>query len=230
MIEHSRSLFARRSARSFSAGAALALACLAGCKQGGAIEPANRGTSANAPQPQIADTGRTVADEHLKQAKLAVSRRTLADHRKEQITRLHDYAIAGVFPENPVASSPPVHMFKDPQGRRCAVANLIHLDGLDDVVDRMVVEHNDVVVADQDSGPLHDWVLTSGLTNEEVRRIQGAGFGGMGFGDAKAAKRVAEQMATQDRLAAIEKELVEATDASVEIALGRLEQSELATR
>jgi hypothetical protein len=63
-------------------------------------------------------------------------------------------------------------MFKDEAGRRCAIAHLIHLDGHDEVVDRYARTKNDVVVIDETRGELRDWVLTSGLTADEVDRIQ----------------------------------------------------------
>jgi hypothetical protein len=151
----------------------------------------------------------------------AARRAELAQHRSQQITRLHAYAEAGVFPQNPRRTLVPVHMFKDMFGTRCAVANLIYLDGHGDLVDKMAAERNDVVVADETSGPLHDWVLGSGLTNEEVRRIQGVGFE-FALDDARA---IAERDRLQKALREVEKELIAASDESLEVATNRLEQS-----
>ncbi len=95
----------------------------------------------------------------------------LARHRAEQIERLHAYAESGVFPHN-YTSAEPLHMFKDGAGRMCAVANLVHKDGITDLVDQTSREHNEVALADVKSGPLLDWALGSGLTMEEVARIQ----------------------------------------------------------
>jgi len=151
-------------------------------------------------------------------------RRSLAQHRTLQIARLHDYAERGVFPKNLVPSAVPVHIFKDAFGTRCAVANLVHLDGQSDLVDRMQRERNDVVVADETRGALHDWVLSSGLTNEEVRRVQGLGFfgfensppGTVGFDVASP-----ERDRLQEQLRVVEKQLVADTEASLEIATAR---------
>src|SRR5438046_1023972 len=63
--------------------------------------------------------------------KRKVTRSELADHRARQIERLRAYAEAGVFPKNPSPLPAPVHMFRDAEGHLCAVANLVHLDGLD---------------------------------------------------------------------------------------------------
>jgi hypothetical protein len=63
-------------------------------------------------------------------------------------------------------------MFRDDDGRLCAVANLIHADGRDDLVDDVAAHDNDLQIADVHDGPLYDWVLDSGLTQEELARIQ----------------------------------------------------------
>jgi hypothetical protein len=157
----------------------------------------------------------------------AARRAELAQHRQQQIARLHAYAEAGQFPVNLFPTLGAVHMFKDESGTRCAVANLIYLDGHGDLVDRMAATRNDVVVADETSGPLHDWVLSSGLTNEEVRRIQGVGFE-FTFNDGLRA--IAERDRLQQQLRAVEQELIAATDTSLEVATTRLEETRLASR
>jgi len=172
-----------------------------------------------------------------------LARTALLEHRKAQIARLHAYAQAGIFPINRRDPKGPIHMFRDAEGHLCAIANLVYQDGLVAVVDRAVREHNDVTVADETSGALHDWVLTSGLTREEVRRIQGAGFDdvrtlkGWSKRDevpsarARSAKEVEQahieeqRVATQKRLAEVEAELAATTDASVSVALARLEEA-----
>jgi hypothetical protein len=98
-------------------------------------------------------------------------RARLAVHRLRQIERLGEYASRGEFPHN-YAKVPIVHIFRDDAGRLCAVANLVHQDGLDDLVDATVSAHNDLAVADVHDGPMLEWVLASGLTQEELVRIQ----------------------------------------------------------
>src|SRR5262249_3078540 len=61
---------------------------------------------------------------------------------------------------------------RDADGRYCAVANLIHVDGRDDLVESTVREHNDLAIHDVHDGPIMDWILESGLTQEELERIQ----------------------------------------------------------
>lgn len=98
-------------------------------------------------------------------------RAELAAHRAQEIARLRDYARAGAFPVN-TTQRPTGHFFKDVAGRYCAVANLVHQDGRDDLVDEVVRANNALVVADVHTGGLHDWILASGLTQEELARIQ----------------------------------------------------------
>ena len=158
-----------------------------------------------------------------KLATTRVSRDQLAAHRKLQIERLHAYALAGKFPQNPSPSPVPLHMFRDAGGALCPIANLIHRDGHEALVDRMAKEHNDVVVADETEGPLHEWVLTSGLTNEEVRRIQGVGFPGEGgLLPGGLPPSVVAHLDLRAHLEAVEKELENDTEASLDVALARL--------
>src|SRR5438128_2403343 len=98
-------------------------------------------------------------------------RTRLAAHRAQQIERLHAYAVAGQFPHN-TTSPTPVHIFRDADGRYCAVANLVHQDGRDDLVAATVRENNDLAVHDVHGGQMMDWIVESGLTQDELERIQ----------------------------------------------------------
>jgi hypothetical protein len=98
-------------------------------------------------------------------------RAQLAAHRDQQIARLDAYARAGQFPHD-YTTAPSLHMFRDAAGRLCAVANLVHQDGRDDLVDATVRTRNDLAVADVHEGPILDWMLGSGLTQEELASIQ----------------------------------------------------------
>jgi hypothetical protein len=100
-----------------------------------------------------------------------LARARLAVHRVQQIERLGEYASRGEFPHN-YATPPSAHIFRDDAGRLCAVANLVHQDGRDDLVDATVRAHNDLAVADVHDGPMLEWILASGLTQEELVRIQ----------------------------------------------------------
>jgi hypothetical protein len=98
-------------------------------------------------------------------------RARLAEHRAAQMERLHAYAALGEFPHN-TTSSAQLHMFRDTDGRYCAIANLVHQDGRDDLVEATVRGHNDLEIRDVHDGPMMAWILDSGLTQEELVRIQ----------------------------------------------------------
>jgi len=98
-------------------------------------------------------------------------RARLANRRAEQIAHLHAYGEKRQFPLN-VHNAPNFHMFCDPKGRLCAVANLLETDGRHDLVQTTARENNALSVADVHDGPIMDWILASGLTREEVVRVQ----------------------------------------------------------
>jgi hypothetical protein len=98
-------------------------------------------------------------------------RAELARHRALQIERLGAYAQAGQFPHN-YAQPTSAHIFRDDDGRLCAVANLVHRDGRDDLVEATVRDHNDLAVVDVHDGPMLAWIESSGLTQDELVRIQ----------------------------------------------------------
>jgi hypothetical protein len=98
-------------------------------------------------------------------------RAQLAEHRAAQIAHLHAYGEKRQFP-NHTTAAPSVHIFRDPQGRLCAVANLIETDGRHDLVEATVRDNNALAIADIHGGPVMKWIVTSGLTQEELVRIQ----------------------------------------------------------
>jgi hypothetical protein len=153
-------------------------------------------------------------------------RETLAAHRAQQLARLHEYATQGKFPRN-FTSQSPVHLFKDGEGRLCAVANLVHQDGLDDLVDATARGQNGVVLADVTQGRLHEWALGSGLTMEEIARIQ-APSPFVQTGRNLAARPSSEQrmIATlRAHFSEVEAELASQEQASLDVATARLQAS-----
>jgi len=91
--------------------------------------------------------------------------------RAKLIDWLHDYRVAGVFPSDGMR---PISVFVDARGVRCPMAEMIHLSGRDDLVEAVHRKNNTLRLATVHSGPLFDWILDSGLTQEEVALVQGA--------------------------------------------------------
>jgi hypothetical protein len=65
-----------------------------------------------------------------------------------------------------------LNVWRDDEYHLCAVANLIAKQGLDELVNTTAAGDNFVKIAEVTSGPLFDWVLTSGFTQEEIAMIQ----------------------------------------------------------
>ena len=159
-------------------------------------------------------------------------RKELAARRELNLKRFHDYRRARVYPHNSYEEGF-INVWRDDDAHLCAIANLVNKDGLDDLVSQTARDDNFVKLADVSSGPLIDWVLTSGLTQEEVVMIQWPTFAQDDpVGYARMMRREREQRrarAREDqRLAAgylqtertLERRVVR--DAALELAVARL--------
>lgn len=103
-------------------------------------------------------------------------RATLAEHRAAHLAELRRYAEAGAFPINDVQPGL-LRVFEDPtSGDLCAVANLIASDRQRALVDATAATDNHISLIDVHEGPLYDWILSSGFTQEEIDRIQEPDF------------------------------------------------------
>lgn len=160
----------------------------------------------------VADPGRIDApDEHL------AARVRLAKNRARHLDQLHAYWKAGVFPRNeelPIIGN----IWRDSNGHLCAAANLIHLDGYGELVDRTAKENNFIRLADVREGDLHEWILQSGFTQEEVAMIQAPYIPAVQISVAE------ERARLQARLADVEERLRDDTEQSLAIALRKLAQ------
>ena len=96
----------------------------------------------------------------------------LAARRAVQLQRLADYASAGRFPLNRHYQSEARPIFVDERGTHCAVGYLMAMDGWETEVLAIARTKPNVLVREVGDGPLVDWVLTSGLIQEEAALIQ----------------------------------------------------------
>lgn len=99
----------------------------------------------------------------------------LAARREHNIASFRAYVTSGVYPRNRVRSGP-LNVWQDGDGRLCAAATMIYRDGKHDLVIQTAKEHNNIRLLDVVDGELMAWILTSGLTLEEIDRIQEPGF------------------------------------------------------
>ena len=98
-------------------------------------------------------------------------RRALAARRARSLDAFEAYQSAGAFPRNSYTSRP-LNVWRDEGGHFCAAATIIKMSGQDELVDRVAEQSNFIRLADVKQGPLMDWILTSGLTQDEIALIQ----------------------------------------------------------
>lgn len=169
-------------------------------------------------------------------------RLTLA--RQANLKRLHEYWTHGVFVQNPDPMGDRGHFILDGANRPCPLASVIIESGQRTLVERLARENNGVKVEDTKSGPLFDWILNSGLTQEECVLIQQPSRSGAekpgsiakaGNPKVKPAKRivaqpvaatakaaVTDQVVLKRDLEVIEHTLRAQTDESLDLAVKRL--------
>jgi hypothetical protein len=98
-------------------------------------------------------------------------RAALIARRQHNLDVLRAYREAGVYPINTTVVGDG-HFLIDDHGTLCAVANLIAQDGHRDLIVVASRTDNGLLFGEVKSGPIHDWILTSGFTQEEIARIQ----------------------------------------------------------
>jgi len=100
-----------------------------------------------------------------------VIRQMVMKRRQLQIERLRAYRMRGLFPRNTYMNKT-LRVLVDKDGRFCAVANLIALDGQRLLVLKTAKTNRFVNFASLTGGPLVNWVSTSGFTKAEIAAIQ----------------------------------------------------------
>ncbi len=96
----------------------------------------------------------------------------LATARKLQIAALEAYSKYGKFPMNLVNREWSIPVFVDSHGTLCAVGHLMAISKRQDLVDGVRDSDVSIRIADLKDGPVVDWILESGLTQEECAFIQ----------------------------------------------------------
>lgn len=98
-------------------------------------------------------------------------RAKLLANRRANLARFHAYRIGGVYPSN-VFTSTLGNIWRDQQGNYCAAATIIRASGAVELVEQIAEDDNFFRIADVEQGPVMDWILTSGLTQQELVLIQ----------------------------------------------------------
>jgi hypothetical protein len=101
----------------------------------------------------------------------ATVRTALARARTLNLDLFRVYQKTGVFPSNTFKPGK-LNVWRDADGHFCAAATIIKLSGKDALVTRVAEQNNFIRLADVKQGPLMDWILTSGFTQDEIAAIQ----------------------------------------------------------
>lgn len=105
----------------------------------------------------------------------AAIRDALIRARATNLAAFRAYVERGVFPSNTFGTGK-LHVWRDAAGHYCAAATIIKASGQDALVAKVAEQDNFIVLLDVKQGPLLDWMLTSGFTQEEIDAIQEPGF------------------------------------------------------
>jgi hypothetical protein len=157
----------------------------------------------------------------------ATVRAALAKARATNLASFRVYQKKGVFPNNTFTPGK-LNVWLDTSGNFCAAATLIKMSGNDDLVNKVAEQNNFIRLADVKQGPLMDWILTSGLTQDEIASIQEPFMGVMEpvvepapiLVDAKLRK--AEDARLRAKYRAVDKMIAKNTKQSLDAATDRL--------
>jgi hypothetical protein len=155
----------------------------------------------------------------------AAVRAALAARRKQNLALFHAYRTGGVYPHNFVQAGK-LNVWLDPEGHLCAAATIINNGGNADLAMSVPAMNNYLRLIDVTEGPLMDWILTSGFTQDEIAMIQEP-FVGPQRPVVKPTEptddmRTAEDARLAKRYAQVEKALIKARTSSLDAATDRL--------
>lgn len=123
------------------------------------------------PTPVVSPHGRRLVQPGVTARQRAQLRAQLAERRALNLERFERYARRGEFPDNHLRPGM-LNVLIDDEGKICAAANLMALDGLMGLVQQTADASNTLRFADVHQGPLLAWMLSSGFTQEEIDLIQ----------------------------------------------------------
>jgi hypothetical protein len=149
----------------------------------------------------------------------------LAARRTQLIGWLHDYTEDGRYPTDEAGM--PQSVFVDARGVRCPMAELIYRSGHPELVEAVAREHNAVRLADVTDGPLHDWMVGSGLTVDEIDLVQGAMDMDMTWLRAERNQVIVASAEVRGRLETAERALKAGTAHSLDVAVVQLPNGKL---
>lgn len=153
-------------------------------------------------------------------------RRVLSVRRARNISAFRAYVRRGIYPHNFVQPGS-LNVWIDEEGHMCAAATMIFKSGARALVRQVGREQNYIHLADVTTGPVMDWMLTSGLTQTEIATIQEPFFEVPNQPDPRRRDPQLDARAQEDarlraRYAEVLQILAADPDASLEAAIDRL--------
>jgi hypothetical protein len=149
-------------------------------------------------------------------------RKLLASRRAKNVAAFRAYAKRGVYPHNFINNGE-LNVWIDGDGHMCAAATMIFKSGAKKLVKKVAKDNNYIRLADVTDGPLLTWILTSGLTHDEVVAIQAPMVGGpRPQPEPPEDWRIVEDRRLRARYSEVLTMLDGATDASLDAAIDEL--------
>lgn len=91
--------------------------------------------------------------------------------RTKNLASFRAYWKGGIYPSN-VYSNKLLNVWRDEDGHFCAAATIMVKSGNEALAIKLAEDNNFIRLADVEQGPVMDWILTSGFTQEELVSIQ----------------------------------------------------------
>ena len=98
-------------------------------------------------------------------------RAALEQARSESISAFQVYMTNQIYPSNTSAPGK-LNVWRDADGHYCAAATIIRTSGRFAISEGVASSNNNLRLINVKDGVLMDWILTSGLTQQEIDRIQ----------------------------------------------------------
>jgi len=98
-------------------------------------------------------------------------RAALEQARTNSLDAFKVYFTSQVYPSNTYTNGS-LNVWRDEDGHYCAAATIIRISGRIAISEEVPATNNNLRLINVTDGPLMDWILTSGLTQQEIDQIQ----------------------------------------------------------
>lgn len=155
-------------------------------------------------------------------------RAALEEARANSLAAFQTYLSNEIYPSNTYTKGA-LNVWRDEAGHYCAAATIIRISGRLDISEGVASTDNNLRLINVKDGVLMDWILTSGLTQQEIDRIQRPFIGVQPdrprrpvVGNVDQTKKAAETARLAKTYRVTYAALVRSNKASLEVAVNRL--------